>query len=218
MNDYIFGALSGISQTIIGHPFDTYKVLLQNNKPINNLKIKNIMAGIKYPLSSSALICSLNFGSYSYFKNNLDINIPVSGALSGIVVTPIVFISDIGKVSRQVNKVPDWKNIKNQKGFNTVLVREIVAFSSYFAVFENAKQNGIHPFFAGGLAGLANWTLSYPIDVIRSRQIATNCSVRQAYDKGSLWRGFGLCAIRAVLVNSVGFYVYDSLQSNFDEN
>ena len=27
MNDYIFGALSGISQTIIGHPFDTYKVL-----------------------------------------------------------------------------------------------------------------------------------------------------------------------------------------------
>ena len=73
------------------------------------------MAGIKYPLSASALVCSINFGSYSYFKNSLDINIPVSGALSGVVVTPLVFLTDIGKVSRQVNKVPDWKNIKKSE-------------------------------------------------------------------------------------------------------
>ena len=85
------------------------------------------------------------------------------------------------------------------------MAREIIAFSSYFAVFENAKQNGIHPFFAGGLAGLANWTASYPIDVIRSRQIASNCTVKQAYDMGNLWKGFSLCALRAILVNSVDF-------------
>ena len=36
MNDYIYGAVSGIFQTIIGHPFDTKKVLMQNNKILSS--------------------------------------------------------------------------------------------------------------------------------------------------------------------------------------
>ena len=83
---------------------------------------------------------------------------------------------------------------------------------------QSSTKYNIHPFFAGGLAGLANWTASYPIDVIRSRQIASNCTVKQAYDMGNLWKGFGLCALRAILVNSVGFYVYDGLQTNLSKN
>ena len=37
MNDFAYGAISGIAQTIIGYPFDTYKVLRQSNKVTNNL-------------------------------------------------------------------------------------------------------------------------------------------------------------------------------------
>ena len=32
MNEYITGGISGICQTMVGHPFDTYKVMMQNNK------------------------------------------------------------------------------------------------------------------------------------------------------------------------------------------
>ena len=32
MNDFIVGGIVGASQTIIGHPLDTIKVLMQNNK------------------------------------------------------------------------------------------------------------------------------------------------------------------------------------------
>ena len=64
MNDYIYGAVSGVFQTIIGHPFDTKKVLMQNNK-ILSFNYRNMMAGIKYPLVTSSLICSVNFGSYN---------------------------------------------------------------------------------------------------------------------------------------------------------
>ena len=62
MNDYVYGAISGIFQTIIGHPFDTNKVLIQNGKRMS-LKYRPLMAGINYPLATSALVCSVNFGS-----------------------------------------------------------------------------------------------------------------------------------------------------------
>ena len=36
--EYISGAISGVAQTMIGHPFDTYKVMMQNNSfTFNNM-------------------------------------------------------------------------------------------------------------------------------------------------------------------------------------
>ena len=75
MNDYIYGGISGLCQTIIGYPLDTIKVKLQNNKNIKDLKLNKIMSGIKYPLRSSIFICSINFGSYNYMRNKLKLNI-----------------------------------------------------------------------------------------------------------------------------------------------
>ena len=31
MNEYVCGGISGICQTLVGHPFDTYKVIYQTN-------------------------------------------------------------------------------------------------------------------------------------------------------------------------------------------
>ena len=38
MDEFLPGALSGLSQNIVGHPFDTAKVYIQNNKPLHTLK------------------------------------------------------------------------------------------------------------------------------------------------------------------------------------
>ena len=55
---------------------------------------------------------------------------------------------------------------------------------------------------------------SYPIDVIMSRQIAQNISISQAYKQGALWKGFSICAFRAVLVNSINFSIYEFVMKN----
>ena len=52
------------------------------------------------------------------------------------------------------------------------------------------------------------------MDVIRSRQLAEDKTMVESFKDGKLWRGFGICAVRAVLVNSVGFYVYDYMKEN----
>ena len=52
-------------------------------------------------------------------------------------------------------------------------------------------------------------TFSYPLDVIMSRQIAQNISISQAFKQGALWRGYSICAFRAVLVNSINFSIYE---------
>ena len=68
-------------------------------------------------------------------------------------------------------------------------------------------------FISGGVAGLMAWTFSYPIDVIKNRQMAKNIDFKTALKEGKLWRGYGLCAARAIVVNSVGFKAYDYCKS-----
>ena len=49
---------------IIGHPFDTNKVLIQNGKRMS-LKY-NLLCGNQLSFATSALVCSINFGSYTF--------------------------------------------------------------------------------------------------------------------------------------------------------
>lgn len=218
MNDFIYGAISGIAQTVIGYPFDTYKVLKQSNMKTSNLTFKTIMSGIKFPLMSSTVICSINFGSYRLLRDK-DYGPGEAGFISGLVITPIVFASDTGKISRQLGINKSWLKllIERKYGWAATTARESIAFGIYFKTFEECKAIGINPFISGALAGLANWTVTYPIDSVRSRQLAYNCTIMDAIKKGGLWNGYISCAIRAVTVNSVGFYVYDKLKETFDK-
>ena len=218
MNDFAYGAISGIAQTIIGYPFDTYKVLRQSNKITNNLTAQILMKGIKFPLISSTVICGINFGTYRLLRD-LHYGPGEAGFISGIIVTPIVYLSDTGKISRQLGINCNWITLlkERKQGWTATLARESIAFGIYFKTFEECKENDIHPFFGGAAAGLANWTATYPIDSIRSRQLAYKCTIMDAIKKGNLWNGYIPCAVRAVTVNSVGFYVYDKLKEIFDD-
>lgn len=103
MNEYITGGVSGIFQTIVGHPFDTYKVMMQNNKlNMQTIKITNPFRGIKYPMVSSAVVCSLTFGIHNYCKKEMHFRDWFSGFIAGTAVTPIVFVSDFGKIKTQM--------------------------------------------------------------------------------------------------------------------
>jgi len=69
---------------------------------------------------------------------------------------------------------------------------------------------------SGGVAGLANWTLTYPIEVVKNRQLAQNISIRQALSQKNLLKGYPICATRATLVNAVNFWTYETVK-NFVE-
>ena len=63
----------------------------------------------------------------------------------------------------------------------------------YFGTYDYFKSKNYHPLLSGALAGLSNWTLTYPIDVIKSRQIAQNLSIREAIRYGNVWKGIHIC-------------------------
>ena len=207
--NFLFGGLSGLSQLVVGYPFDTIKVLIQNNIGFKNIKYNELFRGMKYPIYSNILINSILFSSYNMNKK-IDKNYFLSGMLSGFMITPIVYTSDLFKVKRQTNtKINSIYKMFSFQGLFITSLRESLAFGMYFYTYENLKQYGLHPLISGGLSGLTNWTLTYPIDVIRNRQIATNITLYNAIKMGYLWRGYSICALRSILVNSVGFYIFE---------
>ena len=64
---------------------------------------------------------------------------------------------------------------------------------------------------AGGAAGLTNWTLSFPFDTIKSRQLSRQISFKSARAEGQLWTGFKITALRSVIVNAVSFSFYEKI-------
>jgi len=212
MNEYITGGVSGICQAMVGHPFDTYKVMMQNNKlNINTIKTTNPFRGIKYPMMSSVIVCSLTFGIHNHCKKELKLRDWFSGFIAGTMATPLCYIADYGKIKAQMNMPIKWNYIFKNKGMFSTFLRESIAFSAYFETYNYFKTHKYPILLSGALAGLCNWTLSYPFDVIRTRQVAYDLTLKQAYNMGKLWKGYLPCAMRAIKVNAVGFYVYDSL-------
>ena len=214
MNEIIPGFCAGIAQTVVGHPLDTIKVLIQNKKPIKNLNLRDLYKGWRYPMAMSILFNSsvfpINEKIYKYTDNHY-----ISGFITGIVVSPIVYTFDIGKIKQQTNQKIKFTDFYKTKGIYSTILRESLATSLYFGSYHFCKDN-MDAFFAGGIAGFTNWTLTYPLDVIRSRQIAQNISLIDAYRQKNLWNGFTVCIMRAVIVNASIFKVYDTTKKYLD--
>lgn len=222
MNEFIAGAFTGFTQIAVGYPFDTLKVLLQNKQSIHysNFKIQHLYRGVKYPLFSNTIINSLLFNSYhnskSYIRhdNKYVNNYFCAGFLSGLFVSPIIFITDIGKTTRQINQSITFQHLYRVKGLPVTMTRESLAYGLYFYTYEKLNEYNSKPLINGGIAGLVNWGLTYPIDVIKNRQVAQNISLKKAFQMGNFWKGYSICLIRALIVNGTGFYIYEKCKNN----
>lgn len=221
--DFVCGMISGISQTIIGHPFDTIKVRAQCgvSTPLKPILYFN---GVSYNLLSSIACNAIVFGVHGntsqiykeYHESIVEDFIP--GFISGICVTPFVFLFDIGKNKKQtLGKKLQLSDLLQTRGAFTTLVREPIAFSIYFSTYKHLKEKRDYPvFLAGGASGVACWAFTYPLDVLRNRQITYNMTLRDAVSAGKLMNGFGVCVFRAFLVNSFGFYFYEKSKDIYE--
>jgi len=211
MKDIIPPLAMGLTDVSLGHPFDTAKVLIQNKKKWLGLPLKNYYRGWRFPLCCS---CIFNCTVFPMYERTIKYtnNFWLSGFLSGIVVSPIVFALDTFKIKKQINKPISLSLLKPMHGLWSTTARETLAMTVYFGTYNSLKKEGYNPMISGGAAGLVNWSATYPLDVIHSRQIAQHISIKQAIKQGNLWRGFPICATRAVIVNAATFSVYEKVK------
>lgn len=196
MNDYYKGAISGIAQTLSGHPFDTIKVLKQNNiqPKLSFRKIINYYKGITFPLLSNSFIIGSQFYIYHNYSGLL------AGIVSGIMITPI----DYFKTQKQINKNYRYK-IEKPLGLSVTIMRESISIPIYFNSYYYINEKIDNSFISGGIAGILSWLIPYPIDTIKSR-IQIGYSLKESIKLGNYYKGLKFCLLRAFLVNSTGFY------------
>tara|TARA_B110000438_G_C15779798_1_gene635777 strand:+ start:62 stop:709 length:648 start_codon:yes stop_codon:yes gene_type:complete len=214
MSDIIGGITVGIFQIIFGHPLDTIKVRIQNSQVWRGLNWKMYYNGYRYPCMSTLFYNALAFPIYERSLEYTDSHL-LSGFLAGSITTPGIFLLDIGKIKEQTHNKIKLKDFTNTKGFYSTFWRESISSAVYFGGYHYCKNSLEYSILlSGGIAGLLNWTITYPIDVIRTRQIAQNITIKQSINQRYLWKGYIPCAIRAVLVNSISFYIYEFVKKN----
>jgi len=210
--EFIYGGISGMCQNIVGFPLDTIKVLKQNNMNYIHKNPFRYYNGFTYSVTNQIINNSLSFSSLHYFNFYLK-NYYVSGFLTGILVSPVVFAFDVGKIKNQVSNnkfhLINLQDILYTKGKTVTLFRESLALSIYFGTYYELRKNNINIITSGGLAGVLNWLITYPLDIIKTRQMTFQISFKEAFYQKKLFRGLNVCLIRAFLVNSIGFYSYE---------
>ena len=222
MIEFVSSFMVGVNQTLIGLPFDTLKVWIQNN----NMK----MLAKSQPLScyyrgwkpefgnaiiSNCIIFPVHTYTLPYTNNSF-----ISGFFSGIAVSPFVFSFRTFKIHKQMgrysNPVLTVKHIFKGLGYVSTAGRESVGMCMYFGTYNYLKKKDFPTVISGGIAGMCNWGISYPIDVITSRQIAQKISIKDAITQGNIFKGYGVCVSRSMIVNGFSFLVYESVKKIFN--
>ena len=155
-------------------------MFIQNNKNWRVLKPRDFYRGYRYPLISDIIYNCTAFPVYKRSQKYTHSRF-FSGFLAGVCISPMVFLFDTGKILRQIRQDVSLTKILKRQGKLATLYRESLAMTFYFSTYDYLKDKNYHPMLAGAGAGITNWTASYPIDVIRGRQIAQNISLFDAY-------------------------------------
>lgn len=214
--DFVDGAIIGVAQTLIGHPFDTFKSLIQVNKCTKQIPpLKTLYRGVHLPIFFSGIFNSLQFGIFDSIKNSCGIPLAsfIAGGISSVVVAPHDFV----KLNLQTNRKDNIKFKNFYRGFILTSLRESMAvsmyFTSYFYMMNSFNKEYKSPFWIGGFAGCLSWLLTYPIDTIKTRyQVNVDSTVFECMKYRNVWAGFSYCMMRAFLVNGMSFFIYDKLK------
>lgn len=214
MNDYFIGNMVGLTQVTIGYPFDTIKTNIQNGYKFSNLpNMKLLFRGIKYPIIGSSLYNTIIFGNFNKINENIN-NTIISGSISGFIGSFILNPFETHKVNSQYLLSQKTK-LKPYIGLNYMLIRETLSNGIYFGVYHYCKDDlKLSPFLSGGLAGVNSWLWTFPFDTLRVRkQLNPTMNLKELIKIAPLYRGLYITLLRAFIVNSSSFYVYDLLKN-----
>ncbi len=208
------GLAVGICQTVVGFPLDTLKTWSQSYpKPKFALNLRNLYAGVRYPMMSGCLANGVVFG-VSKEVHSFTGSWALSGGIAGLFATLVINPFDVMKIRAQMHE-----SIPRPLYFRALWVtasRETPAYAFYFSTFHYCRETlAWHPFFAGAAAGLASWTTTYPIDVLKTRmQTHYSLSWQEALAQRGLWSGFSYAVGRALLVNGMSLWLYSLISDS----
>jgi len=125
-------------------------------------------------------------------------------------------------------------------GLNMSMIKESLGSALYFSTFEYIKnylkyKNIFHPnqtfiltFISGGLAGMCNWTFTYPFDIIKTKKISEkefnikisfyNC-VSYIYKNNGIfgfYKNFSAILFRSIIVNGFTLSIFDFTRKYFE--
>jgi solute carrier family 25 carnitine/acylcarnitine transporter 20/29 len=235
---YINGGLSGMCGVIISHPIDTIKTHIQTGNKLATFKPSffNFYKGISAPLIGVGLEKAIVFGTYNYMMTKTD-NIPVSGAISGLVASFIVTPYERFKILKQNSQIIAIKDVNIRflfTGLSATFTREMPGFAIYFSMYEYLKKKNFtnnnkqidmyRAFLYGGASGLTSWIFIYPQDKIKT-VMQSNLQSDKSYTSivknmyntygiGYFYKGFSWAAGRAVLLHSGTFCMMEILNNN----
>ena len=239
-NNYTKGCVSGMFGIILSHPLDSIKTHNQTSKIRFTYNIKNLYSGIKSPLIGVGFEKAVVFGTYNYCKNNYQLNIPLSGAISGLVATSIVSPYERIKILQQTKQNITIKMLMSPlfifKGITTTLTREVPGFAIYFSTYEMLKnkyytsQNKqisiFGSFVFGGMSGSIAWIFIYPQDRIKTiiqsntgNNITIKDIINTTYKNGGFlqfYKGFSFAIGRAILLHSGTFSMMEILTNLYN--
>eukprot|EP00013_Stygamoeba_regulata_P001603 CAMPEP_0177634646 /NCGR_PEP_ID=MMETSP0447-20121125/3478_1 /TAXON_ID=0 /ORGANISM="Stygamoeba regulata, Strain BSH-02190019" /LENGTH=292 /DNA_ID=CAMNT_0019136379 /DNA_START=68 /DNA_END=943 /DNA_ORIENTATION=- len=176
-----------------------------------------------------------------------------AGCLSGVFTTAIMVPGERIKCTLQVQGTPDYKGTKYNgpiecikgvvktegvrglyRGTAATLLRDIPGSGAYFVGYELFKRiltpegsSGPGPMgtlFAGGMAGVCNWSVSIPADVLKSRLQTSppgtytgllHCYQDLVKTEGyrALYKGVGPVMLRAFPANAACFFGVEMARS-----
>ncbi|KAI9334876.1 mitochondrial carrier domain-containing protein [Obelidium mucronatum] len=264
---FIAGGCGGVSNVLIGYPFDTLKVKLQTSNEYKGLVdcfkqtiaksgVRGLYRGITSPLLGVTPMWALSFWSYEmgqrmviYCRDPSMKSKPLSLfeiALAGcwssvpttIVTTPMERLKVIlqtqgqtGSTTKYTGMFDALKGVLKENGVRglyrgtvATLMRDIPGGAVYFATYEFVYRSlkvgdSISvpaALFAGGMSGVAMWSVAIPADVVKSRIQASaegtyrgflDCAGKIVREGGikALYKGFGPAMIRAFPANAAGW-------------
>lgn len=164
----------------------------------------------------------------------------LSGGVVGLSVSTIYCPVEYAKIQKQTSSSTRsslsilfseiYQNrLKNiYKGFATTVLRESIGSAIYYGSYEMAVRlisdlKGTPRRFAeystylmaGSLAGLSYWLMAYPLDFIKTNVQSGNGSTADIFKKQyrNLYKGFGVVAMRAIIVNGVSFATFEQAKN-----
>lgn len=230
-NYYIKGCIAGMSGIVLSHPVDSIKTHFQTSKNAKfNYTIKNLYRGITSPLIGVGVEKAIVFGTYNLCRNN-KLDIPISGAISGLTASLIVSPYERIKIMKQTNQKIQMKQYFNPffifKGLSATFTREVPGFAIYFSTYEGLKNHFyknrdisiISSFIFGGISGTMAWIFIYPQDRIKtiiqsSEHSSIKSIIQTTYKTGGFkqfYNGFSFAVYRAILLHSGTFCTMEIL-------
>jgi solute carrier family 25 carnitine/acylcarnitine transporter 20/29 len=241
LTSFLSGGIAGIVQTLVGHPFDTAKTIIQSRgrqEIIRNfIQTPGIWySGAFYPLISAIVLNSFIFGiqrnimeklrfdggvdANSGGANNIVYRSAISGGITGTIVSIFTVPFENWKIQSQSDVCRQFLKengfIKSAfHGTGITMMRESSAMFIYFGTYDYLRTYmNYGPFFSGLCSGIANWGVTYPIDTIKSRiQSYKYTGIYEAIRAGGLWNGISIVLLRAGLVNGSIFYTYENVKN-----